>query len=104
MANTVKNMSIQSTDLATLSSPTSNSRTGQNTNQEIELDSYNATNETNPQTEIEQTNLPQADGGRDAYLFLCGCFMAEAMCWGELSGVVGSIPPLESCRLPLSQD
>lgn len=104
MANTVTNMSIQSTSLATHSSLTSNSRTGQNTKQEIELDSYNATNETNYQPEIEQTNLPQADGGRDAYLFLCGCFMAEAMCWGELSGVVGLISPLENCRLALFQN
>ena len=27
-------------------------------------------------------SLPEADGGRDAWLFLAGCFMVEAMVWG----------------------
>lgn len=33
--------------------------------------------------EREQLNLPRADGGKDAWLFLCGCFMIEALVWGE---------------------
>ncbi|RFU26217.1 hypothetical protein B7463_g10120, partial [Scytalidium lignicola] len=35
-----------------------------------------------PHEEVEQANLPQADGGRDAWLFLTGCFMIEALVWG----------------------
>ncbi|KAL9583778.1 MAG: hypothetical protein Q9212_002516 [Teloschistes hypoglaucus] len=27
-------------------------------------------------------SLPEADGGRDAWLFLAGCFMVEALIWG----------------------
>ena len=30
-------------------------------------------------------SLPQADGGRDAWLFLAGCFSIEALVWGEWS-------------------
>lgn len=30
-------------------------------------------------------SLPEADGGRDAWLFLAGCFMVEALIWGETS-------------------
>lgn len=33
--------------------------------------------------EREQINLPRADGGKDAWLFLLGCFMLEALVWGE---------------------
>jgi hypothetical protein len=33
--------------------------------------------------EIEQANLPRVDGGKDAWLFLAGCFMIEALVWGE---------------------
>ena len=33
--------------------------------------------------ETEQVNLPRADGGRPALLFLLGCFMAEASTWGQ---------------------
>ena len=28
-------------------------------------------------------SLPQADRGKDAWLFLAGCFMVEALIWGE---------------------
>jgi len=28
-------------------------------------------------------SLPQADGGRDAWLFLAACFVVEALVWGE---------------------
>lgn len=33
--------------------------------------------------EIEQASLPPTDGGKAAYLFLCTCFIGEAMVWGE---------------------
>lgn len=65
---------------ATRSSPTGNATA----DHEFELTARNVTSDRHIQPdEIEQTNLPKADGGKDAYLFLCGCFMAEAMCWGE---------------------
>jgi hypothetical protein len=35
--------------------------------------------------ERELVNLPRADGGKDAWLFLCGCFTIEALVWGRLS-------------------
>lgn len=28
-------------------------------------------------------SLPQADRGKEAWLFLAGCFMVEALIWGE---------------------
>jgi len=28
-------------------------------------------------------SLPRADGGKDAWLFLAGCFSIEALVWGE---------------------
>lgn len=28
------------------------------------------------------TNIPRADGGRDAWLFLAACFLFEAFVWG----------------------
>lgn len=31
----------------------------------------------------EHVSLPKADGGRDAWLFLAGCFCIEALTWGE---------------------
>jgi hypothetical protein len=34
--------------------------------------------------EREQANLPRADGGKEAWLFLCGCFTIEALVWGRL--------------------
>jgi hypothetical protein len=33
--------------------------------------------------EREQINLPKADGGKEAWLFLCGCFTIEALVWGR---------------------
>ena len=33
--------------------------------------------------EHEQVALPRADGGREAWLFLAGSFMMEALIWGE---------------------
>lgn len=32
--------------------------------------------------EFEQTSLPRADGGKDAWSFLAGCFFIEALVWG----------------------
>lgn len=29
-------------------------------------------------------SLPQADGGKDAWLFLTACFIVEALVWGKL--------------------
>ena len=31
----------------------------------------------------QEFSLPPADGGRDAWLFLAGCFAIEALVWGE---------------------
>ena len=28
-------------------------------------------------------SLPQADGGKDAWMFLAACFMLETLVWGE---------------------
>jgi hypothetical protein len=28
-------------------------------------------------------SLPQADGGKDAWLFLAACFIVEALVWGK---------------------
>ena len=33
----------------------------------------------------QEFSLPRADGGTDAWLFLAGCFMIEALVWGELN-------------------
>lgn len=33
--------------------------------------------------EYENASLPKADGGKDAWLFLAGCFCIEALTWGE---------------------
>jgi hypothetical protein len=33
--------------------------------------------------EREQANLPKADSGKEAWLFLCGCFVIEALVWGR---------------------
>lgn len=30
-------------------------------------------------------SLPQADGGKDAWLFLASCFIVEALVWGKLT-------------------
>ena len=31
--------------------------------------------------------LPQADGGKDAWLFLAACFIVEALVWGKLKAL-----------------
>jgi hypothetical protein len=31
----------------------------------------------------QATKLPRADGGKDAWLFLAGCFVFEDLVWGE---------------------
>jgi len=33
--------------------------------------------------EREQASLPKADGGKDAWWFLAGCFLIEALTWGK---------------------
>ena len=33
-------------------------------------------------SDLEGSSLPQADGGKDAWLFLAGCFTTEAFVWG----------------------
>ncbi len=38
--------------------------------------------------EREQVNLPRADGGKEAWLFLCGCFTIEALVWGRLEPLI----------------
>ena len=40
-------------------------------------------NQREEETGREQT-LPRADGGKDAWLFLLGCFMIEFLVWGKL--------------------
>jgi hypothetical protein len=42
--------------------------------------SINPTEEASGRLEF---SLPQADGGRDAWLFLAACFVVEAFVWGE---------------------
>lgn len=42
----------------------------------------------------EASELPPADGGRQAWLFLAACFAVDALIWGELSRV-----ELTKCRL-----
>lgn len=39
--------------------------------------------------------LPQADRGKDAWLFLAGCFMVEALIWGKFRQ--GLIPGMAIC-------
>ena len=33
--------------------------------------------------EFENASLPKTDGGKDAWLFLAGCFCIEALTWGK---------------------
>lgn len=35
-----------------------------------------------PESGVEYATLPRADGGKDAWLALAGCFMLEALVWG----------------------
>lgn len=32
--------------------------------------------------QLHEFSLPRADGGKDAWLFLAGCFTLEALIWG----------------------
>ena len=34
-------------------------------------------------TTRQEFSLPPVDGGKDAWLFLAGCFVTEALIWGE---------------------
>jgi hypothetical protein len=40
---------------------------------------------------IHEFSLPRADGGKQAWLFLAGCFFIEALVWGELFSLAKSI-------------
>lgn len=44
----------------------------------------------------EHPREPQADGGKDAWLFLAGCFTIEMLLWGEspASLLFGVLAPL----------
>jgi hypothetical protein len=45
--------------------------------------------------EREQVNLPKADSGSEAWLFLCGCFIIEALVWGRFSqSLIYAHPPM----------
>ena len=35
------------------------------------------------EVQMDHVSLPKADGGKDAWLFLAGCFCIEALTWGE---------------------
>lgn len=37
----------------------------------------------NEDNENEPVALPRADGGKDAWWFLAGCFFIEALTWGK---------------------
>lgn len=39
----------------------------------------------------EYQSLPRADGGKQAWFFLLGCFMMEALVWGEIVHFPSSI-------------
>ena len=41
----------------------------------------------------EQVSLPKADGGKDAWAFLAGCFCVEALTWGECIQFCTCNPP-----------
>jgi hypothetical protein len=38
---------------------------------------------TDAHTDRPEFSLPQADGGRKAWLFLAACFVVEALVWGK---------------------
>lgn len=38
--------------------------------------------------EHEHAPLPRADGGKDAWWFLAGCFLIEALTWGKQNSSV----------------
>jgi len=60
-----------------------------------------------PQQDEEDPTIPRADGGKDAWLFLAGCFMFEGIVWGKYLPAFPfpAFPPLPltalKCRFPL---
>jgi deoxyhypusine synthase len=42
--------------------------------------------------ELHEFSLPRADGGKDAWLFLAGCFTLEALIWGKVFKYMLSVP------------
>lgn len=44
--------------------------------------------------EHEHVSLPRADSGKDAWLFLSGCFCIEALTWGKY--IIGIALPCQS--------
>lgn len=36
--------------------------------------------------DLQTRPLPRADGGKDAWLVLAGCFVLEVLVWGYVSG------------------
>ena len=49
---------------------------------EIELDTRSTSTTEPNDSNYGISALPPADGGRQAYLFLAGCFILEATVWG----------------------
>lgn len=49
---------------------------------DVELDNFHD-NEWNAHSH-ELQSLPRADGGKQAWLFLTGCFLLEALVWGTI--------------------
>jgi hypothetical protein len=49
---------------------------------------------------IHEFSLPRADGGKQAWLFLAGCFFIEALVWGELFSLAKSIAVHLACPWP----
>ena len=40
-----------------------------------------------PTERSQAFSLPEADGGKEAWLFLAGCFTVEAMVWGAFPSI-----------------
>ena len=49
--------------------------------------------------ELEQVALAPADGGRQAWMFLLGCFSIEALIWGKSVPCKSQILPISSLEL-----
>jgi hypothetical protein len=52
--------------------------------QSVELHRHEQETE-QPYTVRPEFSLPQADGGKDAWLFLAAAFFVEALVWGKVS-------------------
>ena len=52
------------------------------------------------ETEHEFQSLPRVDGGKEAWLFLTGCFLLEALVWGQSSTAAAVYTLLTMRRLP----